>query len=60
MSGQDFPGWMTRIDGQEVPHHRANGLVRAVCVQAGDHTVTFTYQPWLMVSEVLGRSAAWR
>jgi hypothetical protein len=60
MSGQDFPGWVTRIDGQEVPHHRANGLVRAVCIPAGEHTVTFTYQPWRMVSDVLSRPAAWR
>lgn len=60
LSEQDFPGWVTRVDGQEVPHHRADGIVSAVCVPAGDHTVSFTYQPWRMVSEVMNRPSAWQ
>jgi len=40
-----FPGWHARVDGVEVPIYRTNYLFRGVAVPAGQHTVTFTYQP---------------
>jgi hypothetical protein len=45
------PGWQAVLDGGEpVPIMRANGLVRAVPVPGGTHTVTFRDRtPWLTV-----------
>jgi hypothetical protein len=40
-----FPAWKAFVDGREVPIHRANHTFRAIAVPAGDHTVTFRYDP---------------
>lgn len=40
-----YPGWQARVDGQRVPIHRANGLLRAVEVPAGVHQVEMEYRP---------------
>ncbi|MBE2182551.1 MAG: YfhO family protein [Anaerolineae bacterium] len=40
-----YPGWHAEIDGQQVPILRANGALSAIELPAGDHHVTFTYQP---------------
>ena len=45
------PGWEARIDGHRAPVLRANGLVRAVAVAAGNHRVEFAYRP---ISVALG------
>ncbi len=42
-------GWTASLEnGEEVPLQRANALVRAVCVPAGTHVVTFSYQTPLL------------
>ena len=60
VSELDFPGWVARIDGNEVPFHRANGIFRALCVPAGEHHVAFEFHPWRMVYEVVKAPDAWR
>jgi hypothetical protein len=40
-----YPGWTAEVDGQRAPILRANYLMRAVPVPAGEHTVRFTYAP---------------
>jgi len=40
-----YPGWKSYVDGKESTIYRADGLVRAVFVPEGDHTVEFSYMP---------------
>ena len=49
----DHPGWEARLDGEQVPIHRANGMFRAVCVPEGQHRLTFAFSPWRMVSHAM-------
>jgi LPXTG-motif cell wall-anchored protein len=39
------PGWQAYIDGEEVPHAQVNYVLRAMNIPAGDHTVTFSFEP---------------
>jgi hypothetical protein len=38
-------GWIARIDGDEMPIYRANHLLRAVPVPAGQHLLTMRFEP---------------
>lgn len=40
-----YPGWEARIDGNPVEILRAYGALSAVVVPAGEHSVTFLYNP---------------
>jgi len=39
------PGWRAEVDGQQVQIHIANHAFRAVALPAGEHRVTFVYDP---------------
>ncbi|MFP2895123.1 HAD-IC family P-type ATPase [Corallococcus sp. 4LFB] len=45
VSDSHYPGWTATVDGQEVPIHRADLVLRAVRVPRGLHTVRFDYDP---------------
>lgn len=45
INGTYDEGWTATVDGTPIPVARANGLVRAVQVPAGTHTVTLRYAP---------------
>jgi hypothetical protein len=45
LSEPHYPGWRATIDGQSVPIVRADYVLRAVPVPAGEHRVELTFRP---------------
>ena len=47
LADQWYPGWKAWVDAKEVPVERdaATGIFRQIIVPAGQHTVTFRYEP---------------
>jgi hypothetical protein len=45
LSEIDYPGWQATVDGQPAPILRADYILRAIPVPAGEHTVELVFQP---------------
>lgn len=45
----DKGGWRAYLNGKEVPHFRANYILRAMIVPEGNHKVEFVYTPFVRV-----------
>ena len=58
MSDLYAPGWHVQVDGQAATIYRANYAFRSVFIPAGEHTITFNYQPLtFQVGRILSASA---
>ncbi|MBN1813878.1 MAG: YfhO family protein [Anaerolineae bacterium] len=44
----DYPGWRAEVDGRPAQLVRADYVLRAVCVPAGEHRVVLVYDPPLL------------
>ena len=44
-----YPGWRVFVDGERVPIVRADYTLRAACVPAGTHQVTFSFLPTSLI-----------
>ncbi|HQU42623.1 MAG TPA: YfhO family protein [Pirellulales bacterium] len=49
-----YPGWKCAVDGMNVPIRKAYGVFRAARLDAGRHTVEFSYEPLSFRLGVLG------
>ncbi len=59
LSDMWYPGWAARIDGKPAYIYRADYLLRAVAVPAGEHTVEFEYVcPAFKIGEAVSAIAA--
>ena len=58
LSEVDYPGWQAEVDGRPVPIVRADGILRAIPLDAGTHQVRFQFvPPGLQAGESLGSLA---
>ncbi|RMD69496.1 MAG: hypothetical protein D6819_06805 [Gammaproteobacteria bacterium] len=42
----DPSGWRAFVDGREVPLHRADVMLSALSLEAGEHVILLRYLPW--------------
>lgn len=45
LSDTFFPGWKARVDNKLTTIHRVNHMMRGVFVDAGQHHISFSYEP---------------
>jgi len=46
LSEIDYPGWQATVDGRQAPILRANTVLRALPLRAGQHKVEMVFRPW--------------
>ena len=54
-----YPGWRVFVDGERVSMVRADYTLRAVCVPAGTHRITFSFWPASLVVGAIVTVLAW-
>src|SRR5690606_8113095 len=51
-----YPGWRLTIDGRPAPILRVNRMMRGAAVDAGAHTLVYTYEPGSVCRGAAGTS----
>ncbi len=63
LSESAYPGWQVWVDGQAAEWQTAYGVIRAVCVPAGEHEITWEFSPriflWGGLFSLLGLIVLW-
>jgi hypothetical protein len=59
LSDQYYPGWRATVDGERVDIKRAYTTLRAICVPAGEHTVSFVYRPLSVIWGAVISGVGW-
>jgi uncharacterized membrane protein YidH (DUF202 family) len=56
----DRGGWVAYLNGTETPHFRANYILRAMVVPAGEHHIVFKYIPkWRIIGNRVAGISSW-
>jgi len=56
----DRGGWVAYLNGTETPHFRANYILRAMIVPAGEHHIVFKYIPkWRIIANRIAGISSW-
>lgn len=56
----DKGGWVAYIDGNEAPHFRANYILRAMVIPAGEYDIVFKYIPkWRIIGNQIAEIASY-
>ena len=56
----DKGGWIAYLNGAEVPHFRANYVLRVMVVPAGEHHIVFKYIPkWRILGNRIAGISSW-
>lgn len=53
------PGWKATVDGKSVPIYEADGLLRAIPVPAGTHTIELSYAPSSIRNGIVLSALTW-
>ncbi len=59
VSQAHYPGWTATLDGQPAPIHRADILLQAIYIPAGEHTLTLQYAPSSWPAALITGMAGW-
>jgi uncharacterized membrane protein YfhO len=53
------PGWQVRVDGKPARIETEESILRAVSLEAGEHTVRFDYRPVSVLAGMITGALAW-
>ena len=59
ISNSYHPGWKANVDGQEAMVLRANYIMSAIPIQAGNHEVELLFRPKVMIGGILVTALGW-
>jgi hypothetical protein len=54
-----YPGWRARVDGRDTPLQVVDSALAGVSLDAGQHVVEFTFDPWTVKVGVMVSALGW-
>jgi hypothetical protein len=59
LSQMYYPGWRARVDGRDTPIQVVDSALAGVSLDAGQHVVEFTFDPWTVKVSALVSVVGW-